>query len=402
MKTKNYFTKSAVAGLVALISGINNGCGTKPIEGDISGLPAESRFFDRTMDIFESDAQRPGGVVITLLPDERYGGTAHFERVEILREENERDPPYSVSLVTTNKEGEKTQSIVIKDTDATFVSGEAWPARIYGRGISSTGRKVNYTETLTILYKKGRSNEQLSDEIDDILGDINNGYEVGDGVCQRGLGENEFNSLDCIPADNQNENTNSNLNENTNDNFNGNGNQNSNLNENKNFNFNENTNDNFNTNNNSGGGNTNDNSNDDEESFAERLSKSACRLLEREMGESGLSLKLYRVNADANGEIINSEQISRIGKNYFRIGPTNNRTYVIAVGGGAFQPVTAIYEAEGKLPIFYYNDVQCNYIGILNPNGFDFTVSRNEVDTEGVIDGRIQAYGTIIDIINSN
>lgn len=385
----------SAAGLAAILSGVGNGCGMKPIEGDVPGLPAEDIYFNRTMDVFESDAKKPEGVAIPLATDSQYGGTVNFDRVTILDESNGRNAPYYVQLVTTDDISGNRQSMIIRDNNETFVSGEAWSIRVYGRGTSNEGRKVNYTETFTTFYKKGRSNEELGDEIDGINDDLENGPIEGDGVCQRGLGESE-DSIDCVQ---QNNNGNGNQNDNiTNDNFNGNMNDNSNDNGNENNNLNENGNVNINDNN---GGNTNDNFGGEEESFVEKLSRNACSRFEREMESEGLPLRLYRVTSDTEGSILNSEELDRIGDHYFKIGTRNNGTYVIGVAGNAFQPVTAMYEAEGKLPIFYFNESDCNHVGILNPNGEDFSVSRNEIDHEGVLGGRIQAYGSIVDIVEN-
>lgn len=351
LRTRTGFI-SGLAGLAAVVSGCNNNF-QKPLEADVPGLPAENHYFDRTMDVFEPDAQKPEGVEISLGTDPKYGGSVNFDKVTILGEGNGRNAPYDVSLVTTDDINGNRQSLVIRDNNETFTSGEAWSIRVYGNGESSEGRKVTSTETFTTFYRKGGSNEEHDDEIDDLKDRV-------DGI------EDQLNI-------NQNTNENDNFNGNMNDNFNDNG--------------NENVNDN-------NGGNTNDNT-DQGPSRLEIMSRDAC-LLER---DSGVFPLLYRATVNDEGHIVASERLDRLGDNVFTIGSRNNGTYLIAVAGGAFEPTTSIYEFEGKLPVYYLGQSDCNDNAILNPSGEDFAVGRNYLYFEGGLEGDIKGYAAVLDIV---
>lgn len=215
---KNYsgariFT-SAIAGLAALVGGINNGCnsvtGQKPVEGDIPGLPAENVDTGRNMTLYEKDLQEEPFSII-LGPDTDLGGTANFTRIDYQREENGREFPFNAILETSSEDGgEQKTRILISDNINSYVNGDDWTFTVRGTGRSEDGRAVNYTETTTVKYISGWSNSELGNQIDDLgdrVGDleegVKEGYDPDDGICERGFGENEFNSpQDCAPTDN--------------------------------------------------------------------------------------------------------------------------------------------------------------------------------------------------------
>ena len=423
--------KSAIAGATLLVgtaissipsASCNN---NRVLEGDIPGLPAENVEFGRLEDVYEEDLyDKETGQVkplyITLGPDPKRGGTAFYESLESIDEENGRAPPMNAVLqrrVTDN--GTIETKLEITDNNNPFRDGEHWTLRIEGYGTSAEGRKVNYTETITINYKEGRSPKNLGDEIDDLddrVDDIedrldnlngNNNYNTNDNDNHSNENFNfNYNSNDNDGNNNINYNTNDNSG-NVNDNS---GNENSNLNGNGNDNFGngndnlpqppENNNDNFGNENNNGNENGNFNENDNEPepplNELERLVEWTCSIPR----SSGIDTSFYLVKLNQNNEF-SAAQIPSVahGRVHMTTETDVRENYVVAVAGNEWSEIDKFGETyrtyEG-----YRNPEICDSVFVLDPHGDDLP-NQSEVTVEGTkTDGRYERYYEIIKVVD--
>src|SRR3989344_3604091 len=324
--------KSAIAGATLLVgtaissipsASCNN---NRVLEGDIPGLPAENVEFGRLEDVYEEDLyDKETGQVkplyITLGPDPKRGGTAFYESLESIDEENGRAPPMNAVLqrrVTDN--GTIETKLEITDNNNPFRDGEHWTLRIEGYGTSAEGRKVNYTETITINYKEGRSPKNLGDEIDDLDDRVDDIEDRLDNL----NGNNNYNTNDN--DNHSNENFNFNYNSNDND---------------GNNNINYNTNDNSgNVNDNNGNENSNLNENDNEPepplNELERLVEWTCSIPR----SSGIDTSFYLVKLNQNNEF-SAAQIPRVahGRVHMTTETDVRENYVVAVAGNEWSQI---------------------------------------------------------------
>ncbi|MBS3098750.1 hypothetical protein J4462_00910 [Candidatus Pacearchaeota archaeon] len=148
-------------------------------------------------------------------------------------------PPFNVYVDCQPMAGslEQNCSLDLQDNDRDFYNEQEWAIRmstipselrlgagIYGNnifGLLTAPIIPADTHVVTVRYGRGQGNSNLTDRIDDLENgspendivngnedDVDNGdddseipmYVAGDGVCERGLGENLANSpIDCLP-----------------------------------------------------------------------------------------------------------------------------------------------------------------------------------------------------------